>query len=209
VALVGPTGVGKTTIIQLAARFYDPGAGRITIDGHDLRDLTPNSLRPQISMVLQDTFLFNGTIAENIAYARPSASPEEIEEAARTAGVYEDIMDMPDKFDTETGERGIRLSGGQKQRISIARAVLRNAPVLILDEATASVDMQTEALIQAAIAKMRGSRTIIAIAHRLSTIRNADIILVLKDGKIIQRGNHEDLIKVQGMYRNLYQAQEL
>jgi ABC-type multidrug transport system fused ATPase/permease subunit len=209
VALVGPTGVGKTTIIQLAARFYDPGAGRITIDGHDLRDLTQNSLRNQISMVLQDTFLFNGTIAENIAYARPSASPEEIEEAARTAGVYEDIMDMPQKFDTETGERGIRLSGGQKQRISIARAVLRNAPVLILDEATASVDMQTEALIQAAIAKMRGNRTIIAIAHRLSTIRNADIILVLKEGKIIQRGNHDELIKEEGMYRNLYQAQEL
>jgi ABC-type multidrug transport system fused ATPase/permease subunit len=118
-------------------------------------------------------------------------------------------MEMPDKFDTETGERGIRLSGGQKQRISIARAVLRNAPVLILDEATASVDMQTEALIQAAIAKMRGNRTIIAIAHRLSTIRNADIILVLKEGKIIQRGNHEELIKEEGMYRNLYQAQEL
>ena len=209
IALVGPTGVGKTTIIQLAARFYDPVTGRITIDGNDLRDLTQNSLRNHISMVLQDTFLFNGTIAENIAYAKPHAAPEEIEEAAKTAGVYDDIMEMPAKFDTETGERGIRLSGGQKQRISIARAVLRDAPVLILDEATASVDMQTEAQIQAAIAKMRGSRTIIAIAHRLSTIRSADIILVLKEGKIVQKGNHEELIKIPGLYKDLYIAQEL
>jgi ABC-type multidrug transport system fused ATPase/permease subunit len=208
VALVGPTGVGKTTIIQLVARFYDPQSGCITIDDRDLKDLTQNSLRNQISMVLQDTFLFNGTIAENIAYAKPSASPFEIEEAAKTAGVYDDIMEMPDKFDTETGERGIRLSGGQKQRLSIARAVLRDAPVLILDEATASVDMQTEAQIQAAIARMRGKRTIIAIAHRLSTIRNADIILVLKEGKIMQRGSHEELIQEPGVYKDLYQAQD-
>ena len=208
-ALVGPTGVGKTTIIQLAARFYDPQTGRITIDGHDLRDLTQNSLRNQISMVLQDTFLFNGTIADNISYAKPSASRGEVEEAAKTAGVYDDIMEMPDRFDTEIGERGIRLSGGQKQRLSIARAVLRDAPLLILDEATASVDMQTEAQIQAAIARMRGRRTIIAIAHRLSTIRGADIILVLKDGSIIQRGTHEELVREAGVYRDLYQAQEL
>ncbi|MDR2924195.1 MAG: ABC transporter ATP-binding protein/permease [Treponema sp.] len=208
-ALVGPTGVGKTTIIQLAARFYDPKAGKITIDGYDLREVTQNSLRNQMSLVLQDTFLFNGTIAENIAYAKPSAAREEIEEAAKTAGVYDDIMEMPSQFETETGERGIRLSGGQKQRISIARAVLRDCPVLILDEATASVDMQTEAQIQAAIARMRGKRTIIAIAHRLSTIKNADIILVLKDGHIIQQGSHDRLIQEQGLYRELYQAQEL
>jgi ATP-binding cassette subfamily B protein len=208
-ALVGPTGVGKTTIIQLAARFYDSKAGKITIDGYDLRDVTQNSLRNQMSLVLQDTFLFNGTIAENIAYAKPAASQQEIEDAAKTAGVYEDIMDMPSQFDTETGERGIRLSGGQKQRISIARAVLRDSPVLILDEATASVDMQTEAQIQAAIAKMRGNRTIIAIAHRLSTIKNADIILVLKDGRIIQQGGHDKLIQEEGLYRKLYQAQEV
>jgi ATP-binding cassette subfamily B protein len=207
-ALVGPTGVGKTTIIQLAVRFYDPKAGRITIDGYDLREVTQNSLRNQMSLVLQDTFLFNGTIAENIAYAKPAASQEEIENAAKTAGVYDDIMEMPSQFETETGERGIRLSGGQKQRISIARAVLRDCPVLILDEATASVDMQTEAQIQAAIARMRGKRTIIAIAHRLSTIKNSDIILVLKDGHIVQQGSHDRLIQEQGLYRDLYQAQE-
>jgi len=208
-ALVGPTGVGKTTIIQLAARFYDPQIGRITIDGYDLKDLTQNSLRNQMSMVLQDTFLFNGTIADNIGYAKPSASRKEIEEAAKTAGVFDDIIEMPDRFDTEIGERGIRLSGGQKQRLSIARAVLRDAPLLILDEATASVDMQTEARIQSAIAKMQGKRTIIAIAHRLSTIRSADIILVLKEGKIIQQGTHEELVQKDGVYRDLYQAQEL
>ena len=208
-ALVGPTGVGKTTIIQLAARFYDPQTGRITIDGYDLKDLTQNSLRNQMSMVLQDTFLFNGTIADNIGYAKPSASRKEIEEAAKTAGVFDDIIEMPDRFDTEIGERGIRLSGGQKQRLSIARAVLRDAPLLILDEATASVDMQTEARIQSAIAKMQGKRTIIAIAHRLSTIRSADIILVLKEGKIIQQGTHEELVQKDGVYRDLYQAQEL
>jgi len=208
-ALVGPTGVGKTTIIQLVARFYDPQSGRITIDGHDLRALTQNSLRNQISMVLQDTFLFNGTIADNIAYAKPSATIDEIEQAAKIAGVYDDIMEMPDKFNTETGERGIRLSGGQKQRLSIARAVLRDAPVLILDEATASVDMQTEARIQAALAGMKGKRTIIAIAHRLSTIRGADLILVLKEGKIIQRGTHDELAQAPGVYQDLYRAQEL
>jgi ATP-binding cassette subfamily B protein len=162
-----------------------------------------------MSLVLQDTFLFNGTIAENIAYAKPSSAQEEIEEAAKTAGVYDDIMEMPSQFETETGERGIRLSGGQKQRISIARAVLRDCPVLILDEATASVDMQTEAQIQAAIAKMRGNRTIIAIAHRLSTIKNSDIILVLKDGRIIQQGSHDQLVKEKGLYRDLYRAQEV
>lgn len=207
-ALAGPTGAGKTTIIQLIARFYDPVSGRITLDGQDLRDITQESLRGQMSLVLQDTFLFNGTIAENIAYARPSSSAAEIEGAAKTAGVYEDIMGMPLDFDTETGERGVRLSGGQKQRISIARAVLRDSPVLILDEATASVDTQTEARIQAAIGTMRGKRTVIAAAHRLSTIRSADCILVLNGGKIVQRGTHEELIREPGLYRDLYLAQE-
>ena len=161
-----------------------------------------------MSMVLQDTFLFNGTIAENIAYARPNATPQEIAEAAKTAGIFDDISQMPQGFDTEVGERGIRLSGGQKQRIAIARAVLRNAPILILDEATASVDMQTEAQIQAAIQSLSGSRTVIAIAHRLSTIRNADLILVLQDGKIVQRGTHDSLVTQPGVYRELCKVQE-
>ncbi|MCL2574715.1 MAG: ABC transporter ATP-binding protein/permease [Defluviitaleaceae bacterium] len=208
IALVGPTGVGKTTMTQLVARFYDPIDGRITIDGHDLRDVTQNSLRNQISMVLQDTFLFNGTIAENIAYARPNVTEKEVYAAAKVAEIYNDIMDMPQGFETEVGERGIRLSGGQKQRVAIARAVLRNSPILILDEATASVDMQTEAQIQAAIQNLSGSRTVIAIAHRLSTIRNADLILVLKDGKIAQRGTHESLIAQEGIYQDLCKVQE-
>jgi len=208
IALVGPTGVGKTTMTQLSARFYDPTGGRITVDGHDLRDVTQNSLRNQISMVLQDTFLFSGTIAENIAYARPNATESEVANAAKTAEIYDDIIDMPQGFATEVGERGIRLSGGQKQRIAIARAVLRNSPILILDEATASVDMQTEAQIQAAIQSLSGSRTIIAIAHRLSTIRNADLILVMKEGRIVQRGAHSELVAQPGVYQELCKVQE-
>ena len=208
IALVGPTGVGKTTMIQLMARFYDVKNGSITVDGYDLRDVTQESLRNQISMVLQDTFLFNGTIAENIAYAKSNATYDEIVEAAKTAYIYDDIMEMPDGFESEVGERGIKLSGGQKQRIAIARAILRDAPILILDEATASVDMQTEALIQNAIQQLSGTRTIIAIAHRLSTIRSADVILVLDEGEIVQAGNHDELINRKGMYRELCKVQE-
>ncbi|MCL2201429.1 MAG: ATP-binding cassette domain-containing protein, partial [Oscillospiraceae bacterium] len=200
--------VGKTTMIQLAARFYDPVSGRITVDGYDLRDVTQNSLRSQISMVLQDTFLFTGTISENIAYAKPGATDEEIAKAAAIAGIYDDIMEMPKDFETEVGERGMKLSGGQKQRIAIARAVLRDAPILILDEATASVDMQTEAQIQAAIQNLSGSRTVIAIAHRLSTIRGADLILVLKDGRIVQQGSHSELVAQPGVYQELCKVQE-
>ena len=203
IALVGPTGVGKTTAIQLAARFYEPDEGRVLIDGHDLKDVTLESIRAQIAMVLQDTFLFTGTIAENIGYARPDASREEIVEAAKIARIHDSILQMAEGYETQVGERGVKLSGGQKQRIAIARAVLRQAPILILDEATASVDIETEAQIQQAINDLAGSRTIIAIAHRLSTIRKADMILVIEDGEIVQRGTHEQLLAADGLYRRL------
>jgi len=208
-ALVGATGVGKSTLSQLVSRFYDPTSGRVCLDGNDLRDITLDSLRQNISMVLQDTFLFNGTIEENIAFAKPNATFAEIEASARTARIHEDIMQMPDGYRTQVGERGVKLSGGQKQRIAIARAVLCQAPVLILDEATASVDVRTEAQIQQAIGEIAGTRTIIAIAHRLSTIRNADVILVFEKGRIVQSGSHAELIGQEGLYRRLCQVQEV
>lgn len=209
VALVGPTGVGKTTATQLISRFYDPVEGRILIDGQDIKTVTLESLRHNISPVLQDTFLFNGTIAENIGYAKPDATMEEIEAAAMAANIHDDILLMPDKYETKVGERGLRLSGGQKQRVAIARAILRQSPIIILDEATASVDVQTEKQIQKAIRNLAGKRTIVAIAHRLSTIREADMILVIHEGKILEQGTHEELLKQQGFYYNLLQAQAL
>ena len=208
VALVGPTGVGKTTTAQLIARFYDPTLGSIYLDGHDLRDIELGSLRRHISMVLQDTFLFNGTIGENIAFARPEATLHDIERVAQVARIHDDILAMPDGYDTLVGERGAKLSGGQKQRIAIARAVLCEAPVLILDEATASVDVQTERDIQGAIAELAGTHTIIAVAHRLSTVRRADLILVFHEGEIVQRGTHEQLIAVPGVYQEMCRVQE-
>lgn len=208
VALVGPTGVGKTTMTQLISRCYDPREGRILIDGQDISKVTLESLRKHISPVLQDTFLFCGTVAENIGYAMPSATREQIEEAAKAANIHEDIMAMPDGYDTKVGERGLRLSGGQKQRVAIARAILRNSPIIILDEATASVDVETEKQIQKAIGRLAGSRTIVAIAHRLSTIRHADLILVLEDGRIAERGNHESLMEKKGIYYRMQLAQE-
>ena len=206
-ALVGPTGVGKTTLTQLISRFYEPTSGKILIDGHDLNDVTIESLRQNISPVLQDTFLFNGTIAENIGYAVPDADIDEIKEAAKTANIHDDIMNMPDGYDTLVGERGLRLSGGQKQRVAIARAILRKSPVIILDEATASVDVETEAQIQEAISGISGSRTIIAIAHRLSTIRNADQILVIEEGHITESGTHDELVALGGSYARMSQIQ--
>ena len=208
IAIVGATGVGKSTLAQLTARFYDPTGGTIYMDGRDLRDVDIDSLHQNVAMVLQDTFLFNATIAENIAFARPDATMEEIVKAARTARIYDDIMEMPDGFKTVVGERGAKLSGGQKQRIAIARAVLCNAPLLILDEATASVDVKTEADIQRAIMELAGKRTIIIIAHRLSTVRRADRIIVFEEGRIIQEGTHQELSLVPGLYRELCRVQE-
>ncbi len=208
VALVGPTGVGKTTITQLISRFYDPVEGAVLIDGQDVRDITLESLRKNISPVLQDTFLFHGSIADNIGYAKPDATREEIIAAAKAANIHEDILHMPDEYETQVGERGLRLSGGQKQRVAIARAILRQSPIIILDEATASVDVQTERQIQAAINNMAGKRTIVAIAHRLSTIKNADLILVIHEGEIKEQGSHEELLAKGGIYAQMLKAQE-
>ncbi len=207
-ALVGATGVGKTTITELIARFYEPDSGRILIDGHDIKDVTLSSLRQNISMVLQDTFLFNGTIAENIAYARPEATREEIKEAAKAANIDKEIEAMPEGYDTLTGERGVKLSGGQKQRIAIARAILRRSPIIILDEATAAVDVETERQIRDAINLLSGKRTIVAIAHRLSTIRSAEQILVIEDGTVVEQGTHEQLIKQNGYYARMNDIQK-
>jgi len=208
VALVGPTGVGKTTATQLISRFYDPIEGRILIDGKDIKGVTLESLRHNISPVLQDTFLFNGTIAENIGYAKPDATRQEIEEAAKAANIHEDILNMPEQYETAVGERGLRLSGGQKQRVAIARAILRQSPIIVLDEATASVDVQTERQIQKAIKNITGKRTIVAIAHRLSTIKDADMILVIHEGEIVERGTHDELLELKGFYYKMQQAQE-
>lgn len=199
-ALVGATGVGKTTIVSLLERFYDPQSGKITIDGHDIRHATLSSLRRNISIVLQDVFLFNGTVYENIAYGAENATEEEVYAAAKTACADEFIREMPEGYMTKIGERGVRLSGGQKQRIAIARAVLRKTPILVLDEATSAVDNETEAQIQKAIENLSGSHTLIVIAHRLTTIMKADDIIVLRDGKIAEEGTHDELMKKGGIY---------
>jgi len=209
VAIVGPTGVGKSTISGLIARFYDPTSGSILMDGIDIKDMTLESLRNQLSLVLQDVFLFNGTIGENIAYGTDNATDEMIKDAARIACVDEFIESLPDKYDTYIGERGIRLSGGQKQRLSIARSVLRNSPILLLDEATSAVDTETEREIQNAISKIIGHRTIIVIAHRLSTIKKANLIIALQEGKIVESGTHDELIAKGGVYSALVEYQSL
>ncbi len=208
-ALVGPSGVGKTTLSSLVPRFYDVTAGSVALDGRDVRDISVASLRRQVSVVLQDVFLFNGSVRDNVLFGRPDADPDAVEEAARVANAAEFIEKLPDGYDTLIGERGIRLSGGQKQRISIARAVLKNAPVLILDEATSSVDPQTERLIRQALERLMKGRTTIIIAHRLSTIRSADRIVVLENRRIRETGTHDQLMARDGHYRRMAETQEL
>jgi len=207
VALVGPSGAGKTSIANLLCRFYDPSAGAVTVDGCDLRKVKLASLRSQLAVVLQDTFLFNSTVRENLLYGKPDATDEEVVAAAKAAYAHDFIMALPNGYDTEIGERGVRLSGGQKQRLALARAILVDPRILILDEATSSVDAEAEYLIQQALEAVLEGRTALVIAHRLSTIRSADKIIALEDGRIEEVGSHEELLGRGGLYSQLYRRQ--
>ena len=207
VALVGPTGAGKTTLMSLIPRFYDPSSGRILLDGRDIKSLTLKSLREQVSIVLQEPLLFSGTIAENIRYGRLDASDDEIEAAAKSANAHDFITRLPDGYKTEIGERGAQLSGGERQRIAVARAFLKDAPILILDEPTSSIDSKTEAVILDALDRLMVGRTTFIVAHRLSTIRNAEKILVLNHGELVEHGTHEELLANNGLYRQLHDMQ--
>ncbi len=207
VALVGPSGAGKTSIANLVCRFYDPDRGRVLVDGHDLRQVQVQSLRKHVAVVLQDTFLFNTTVRDNLIYGMKDASQEDIVAAARTAHAHDFIQQLPDGYDTAIGERGVKLSGGQKQRLSLARAVLADPRILILDEATSSVDAEAEYLIQQALEEVMKGRTALVIAHRLTTIRDADKIIALENGRIREVGSHRDLLAREGLYSQLYQRQ--
>ncbi len=206
-ALVGPSGAGKTTIINLICRFYDPTGGKILIDNYDLRDITLKSLRSQIGIVLQESFLFSGTINENLRYGKPEATQNEIIESAKAANAHDFIMTLPRAYETQIGERGAKLSGGQKQRLAIARAILRDPRILILDEATSSLDSESEALIQEALERLMKNRTSFVIAHRLSTILKANKILVFQEGKLVEEGIHTELMAKSGLYTRLYNEQ--
>jgi len=207
VALVGPSGAGKTTLVSLLPRFWDPDRGRVLLDGIDIRSLRLADLRRTIAIVPQDPALFSGTIRENIAYARPGASLEDIEAAARAAHAHEFIERLPLGYETVVGERGIKLSGGQRQRVAIARAILKDPVILILDEATSSLDTESEQLIEDAMARLLVGRTTLIIAHRLSTVRRADRLVVLDRGRIVEKGTHGELLELGGLYARLYQRQ--
>ncbi len=209
VALVGPSGGGKSTILNLIPRFYDPTQGRVLVDGRDIREVTLASLREQVALVTQEPFLFDDTIAANISYARPGATPEAVEQAARAAAAHEFVLELPKGYETSVGEAGARLSGGQRQRIAIARAFLKDAPILLLDEATSALDAESEAQVQSALKRLMAGRTTILIAHRLATVRGANRIYVIDRGRVVETGDHASLVRWRGLYARLARSQDL
>jgi len=206
-AFVGPSGAGKTTLISLIARFYDPNEGSVKIDGADIRDVELQSLRNQIGIVTQETVLFNDTVSANIAYGNKDIDINKVMESAKTANAHDFIMKMPQQYNTVIGERGFKLSGGERQRLAIARAVFKNPPILVFDEATSQLDSKSEKLVQEAIDRLMEGRTVFVIAHRLSTIKHADTIVVMENGKIIDMGSHDELLARGGLYKKLYTMQ--